>query len=88
MIDITFEYLKDFLSDFDGGAYSYQEHTKKPFKDFYEILLERYNLNPKECIFFDDKIHNITTAKELGINGAVFTDIDTVKVCLQNTPVL
>lgn len=79
MIDITFTYLKDFLADFDGGAYSYQEHVKKPNEAFYQILLQRYNLNPEESFFFDDKPKNIAAAQGLGIQAKVFVDINDVR---------
>ena len=41
----------------------------KPFKNAYENLLNKSNLNPRNCIFIDDEIANIETAKELGMNA-------------------
>ena len=82
MLDITFDYLEDFLENFDGGVYSYQEHSKKPYKEFYEILYKRYNIEPKESIFFDDKLRNIDVAKELGMQAVLFTNINDVKQAL------
>jgi len=37
-------------------------------------MLREFSLNPAECIFIDDSPENISAAKELGIEGIVFTD--------------
>ena len=44
------------------------EHVIKPDEKIYNLLLERYNLNPNECLFIDDMAANTLAAKELGIN--------------------
>lgn len=53
----------------DGYVLSYIEHKVKPYKAIYNVLLERYNLNPEECLFIDDNSNNIKTANELSIKG-------------------
>lgn len=78
MVDVTFDYLHDFLKDFDGGAYSYQEHLKKPNEKFFRVLIERYKLAPAESIFFDDKQHNVDAAQKLSMQAVTFTGIDSV----------
>lgn len=40
----------------------------KPNIDFYEYMLEKYNIKPKELLFLDDNIKNIEGASKLGIN--------------------
>lgn len=59
----------DFFKHFEGIVVSGDEKTRKPFPKIYEILLERYNLNPANCLFIDDNFENIVTAKKMGING-------------------
>lgn len=83
MIDMSYDYIKDILIDFDGGAYSFQEHIKKPNPEFFKILLNRYQLNPSETIFFDDKEKNVIAAQDLGMKAAVFTDIDSIVEALK-----
>ena len=51
----------------DGYVLSYLEHKVKPYKAIYNVLLEKYNLIPKECIFIDDNEKNIATGNSLGI---------------------
>lgn len=78
MIDITYDYLKDFLEDFNGGVYSYQEHIKKPDEKIFLTLINRYNLDVKETVYFDDRIKNIKTASKIGIKSIKFETINDV----------
>jgi 2-haloacid dehalogenase len=40
----------DFLNWFDGIVVSGTEKMRKPFPQFYHILLDRYNVNPREAV--------------------------------------
>ena len=40
----------------------------KPNADFYEYILNRYNITPRELLFIDDNIDNIKSANTLKIN--------------------
>jgi 2-haloacid dehalogenase len=62
----------DFLNWFDGMVVSGLEKTRKPFPDFYQILLTRYNLQAHEVLFIDDNYRNILAAEELGIPSIHF----------------
>ena len=62
----------DFLHWFEGIVVSGDEKTRKPFPDIYEILLDRYAVNPEEAIFIDDSLKNIEGAEAVGINGVHF----------------
>ena len=57
------------FKQFDGKVISYDVKEVKPGKRIYEILLEKYQLKPEECIFIDDTLANIKSAEELGIKG-------------------
>lgn len=63
----------DFLHWFDGRVVSGEEKTRKPFHDFYQRLLDRYNVDPAEAIFIDDNLRNVKAAEELGIKAIHFT---------------
>lgn len=71
MHDTEHTFLKEWgiLDLLDGGAYSCIEHCKKPEPQFYQILFDRYSLNPAECVFFDDRERNIEAGKQLGMSG-------------------
>ena len=65
----TFEFVNksDLFNLVDGYVLSYKEHKVKPYKAIYNVLLERYKLLPKECIFIDDNEKNIATGNLMGI---------------------
>jgi len=53
---------------FEETIYSADYGTKKPDKELYEILLKKYsNLKSEQMAFVDDKLENLETAKQLGI---------------------
>ena len=62
----------DFLHWFDGRVVSGEEKTRKPFPEFYQRLLDRYNVRPEEALFIDDSLRNIKAAEELGIKSIHF----------------
>lgn len=62
-----------FIEEFDGGIFSYRVKCIKPEEKIYRILLDTYQLNPKETLFFDDRKENVSTAIKMGIQGVVFT---------------
>ena len=55
-----------FLKKFDDLIISGNEKLIKPNKEIYILAIKRFNLNPIETVFIDDKIENINTAKKLG----------------------
>ena len=57
----------------DGGIVSYQTGAIKPEVEIYTHLLEKYDLDPKECIFFDDIEANVEAAKSVGIKSRLIT---------------
>ena len=59
----------EFLKLFEGIVVSGDEKTRKPLPKIYEILLDRYELSPENCVFIDDNFDNIRAAKKFGIYG-------------------
>ncbi|MBK7561666.1 MAG: HAD family phosphatase [Chitinophagaceae bacterium] len=66
----------DFLHWFDGRVVSGAEKMRKPFPEFYQVLLDRYSVNPVEAIFIDDNLRNVTAAENLGITSIHFQNAD------------
>ena len=62
----------NFLHWFDGRVVSGEEKTRKPFPEFYQRLLDRYNVNPSEALFVDDSLRNVKAAEEMGIKEHTF----------------
>ncbi|MGH2553241.1 MAG: HAD family hydrolase, partial [Chitinophagaceae bacterium] len=49
----------DFLHWFDGRVVSGEEKMRKPFPEFYQILLNRYHVKPVEALLIDDSLRNV-----------------------------
>lgn len=65
--------LFPFFNEFDGVVVSGQEKTRKPFKEIYTIILNRYGIHPQSAIFIDDNKENVFAAEQLKINGIHYT---------------
>ncbi len=66
---------------FDGEVVSCEERTVKPEPRIYELLLERYGLDPAETLFVDDRPANVSAAQRLGIGGFLFDYRDPQGAC-------
>jgi 2-haloacid dehalogenase len=66
----------EFLNWFDGIVVSGEEKNRKPFPDFYRLLLDRYEVKAEEALFIDDNVRNIEAAKNLGIHTIPFASPD------------
>ncbi len=63
----------DFMNDIDGKVVSYQLHIVKPDERIYQHLFLTYGLNPKECLFFDDRAENTAASKKAGMEAVTVT---------------
>ena len=61
-----------FLYWFDGRLVSGVEKTRKPFPEFYQLLLTRYNIDPSTAIFIDDNLRNVEAGEAMGIKSIHF----------------
>ena len=78
----------DFLHWFDGRVVSGEEKTRKPYKDIYEIIINRYSLTPANTLFTDDNIRNIYPAQELGLQTIHFQNPTQFKNALKEYNIL
>ena len=56
-----------FFGLLDGCVISGIEGVAKPDREIFEILLSRYDLDPRATVFVDDVTANVAAARELGI---------------------
>lgn len=66
----------DFLPLVDGAVFSFQEHVNKPDKKIFEIICERYQINPSEAVFLDDNEANVIGSREFGLNTIHFKNYE------------
>ena len=72
----------EFLHWFEGIVVSGHEKTRKPFPDFFQILFDRYNINPAEALFIDDNLRNINGGQEVGMPGIHFQSPEQLREAL------
>lgn len=78
----------DFLHWFDGRIVSGEENTRKPHKEIYELIVNRFSLNTDETIFIDDNLRNILAAEEFGIRSIHFKSPELLKSSLEELNLL
>jgi glucose-1-phosphatase len=67
-----FEEIKNgyfFFGYFDGGIISSEVKYSKPDRKIFEILIDRYSLQPEESLFIDDIEANVSGAIKTGMAG-------------------
>ena len=60
---------------FDGIFASGYEGMRKPDLCFYQHVLDKVAVLPAETIFIDDKLENVSAARELGMEGIQCVDV-------------
>ena len=78
----TFEGMTDdypFLKLFDGLLISGEDKLIKPDHAIYQLARDRFNLNPEETVFIDDKLENIQAAQEMNFKTIHLTDPNIIK---------
>lgn len=63
-----------FFKEVDGYIVSAVEKMKKPDLRIYNLICQRYQFNPEECLFVDDRQVNIEAARQAGMNAVLFED--------------
>lgn len=64
------------LTLMDGFFISCVYKMLKPQKEIYEAFCNKFSLKPEECFFIDDLPQNIEGAKNYGMKGFVFKNLD------------
>jgi putative hydrolase of the HAD superfamily len=67
---------------FDPIVLSWEAGSAKPQHRIFEVLVEVLSLNPSEILLIDDAAANITAARELGLQGLLFTSAESLRASL------
>ncbi len=78
----------EFLHWFEGIVVSGEEKCRKPFPEIYQILINRYKVDPENSLFIDDNFRNIEGARALGINTIHFESPGQLRQVLENLQIL
>ena len=78
----------EFLHWFEGIVVSGEEKTRKPFREIYQITLDRFDLTAENCLFIDDNFRNIEGAQKLGIQTHHFSNPQALATDLKERGIL
>mgnify|MGYP002524741622 FL=1 len=66
-----------------GGIVSAYEKMIKPSEEIYKLLLNRFNLHAKECLFIDDNLNNVNSALKLGFYSFQLKNMNDMRIELE-----
>ena len=62
----------DFLQLFEGILVSGEEKMKKPDPRIYQLIIDRYKIEPSTALFIDDNLRNVEAARGVGMQAVHF----------------
>jgi len=68
-----------FLRDFEGIVVSGEEGVAKPDSAIFRMLLDRYDVDPQQAVYIDDKPEHVATASGLGLTAYRFSTVDQLR---------
>jgi len=77
-----------FLQFFEGILVSGDENMKKPDLRIYNLILDRYTINPETAVFIDDNFRNIEAAKKVKLQTIHFQSEEQLKKDLEDLGVV
>jgi 2-haloacid dehalogenase len=77
-----------FLRCFDGTVVSGFEGVAKPDPRVFELLLERFHLDPSRTLFVDDSRANVEAARGVGLRAVQFESPEQLRAALRDAGLL
>lgn len=72
----------DWFALFEGWVVSGDERVVKPDPAIYRVLIDRFGVDPATSVFVDDRAENVEAANDLGFDGVLFTDAESLRTSL------
>lgn len=66
----------DLIKRFVGGHSSQDSKYKKPQVELFQEFINKYKIDPKSVLYYDDKQKNINTAKEVGFRTILYQPLN------------
>lgn len=73
----------EFLHWFEGVLVSGQEGMRKPAPEFYQLMMDRYEIDKHTAIFIDDNQRNVDASNDFGLKAILFTDSKQLRIDLE-----
>jgi putative hydrolase of the HAD superfamily len=80
--------LKPVLGIFKYKFASCHIHRRKPHVEVYKYVLRRMHIKPKEAVFIDNQIENVTGAKRAGLNAVLYKSSSDLEKKLKNLKIV
>jgi len=74
----------DFLHWFEGVLVSGQEGMRKPAVEFYQLMMDRYQIDKHTAIFIDDNQRNVDASNTFGLRAILFENAESLAEILKN----
>lgn len=74
----------DFLQLFDGILVSGEEKLVKPDPRIYQLLFERFDINPSTALFIDDNPKNVLASRQSGMEALQFVSPEQLQAALSD----
>jgi len=71
--------FSEIFDNLDDAYFSWETGNVKPDREAIEYVLNEQNIKPEEVVYFDDSQKNIEVAKNIGVDGQLWVDLDTAK---------
>ena len=65
---------------FDGLLISGEDKLIKPDQAIYQLAKKRFNLDPEQTVFIDDKLENIEAAQKMNFKTIHLTNPKKIKI--------
>ena len=65
-----------------------REELAKPDPKIYELLFERFDINPEEALFIDDNLRNVDASIKAGMDAVQFTTPEDLHVFLLDQKII
>lgn len=79
MFDVHYKKQFPFIDKANGVFVSAKEKKTKPNREVYAALMEKFQLNPEECVFLDDSKVNVAGAEQFGIHAILVGEREKAK---------
>jgi HAD superfamily hydrolase (TIGR01549 family) len=70
---------------FDAVVLSSEVGMVKPYPEIFELMADRLDVRPDECLMIDDMPDNIAGAESVGMQGIVFKTNDELESTLKRS---
>jgi 2-haloacid dehalogenase len=71
-----------FAARFEGGVFSGEEGVVKPDREIFQLLVDRFAVDPARAVFVDDKEPNVRAAEAFGFQGVVYESAPQLRAAL------